>query len=264
MRRLLDDLQLPAAMRADLLRARAAGREYPTSAKLLQLQAALAGRPVLRPGSADALHERPRHAAAPGWMLAKAVLLVGGATFLALPGTQRLQPDRSAAAEIKPPRPDAPASASAELLPSDRAALCAPPMTATNAKCPAEAQYPLQLTAARAAPLGATVVTGDPESASVHTSAGSRATGDSARREITQLVRIRALLGRDPAAAWRLAQRGEREFPRGLLSEERQALAIVALAKTGAQDAASRNAQRYFARYPHTPMRHPIEAALQR
>jgi outer membrane protein assembly factor BamD (BamD/ComL family) len=87
---------------------------------------------------------------------------------------------------------------------------------------------------------------------------------NSSRREIAQLVRIRALLERDPRAAHRLAERSEREFPRGLLNEERRALAIVALAKSGAKQLAEQDAQRYFARYPHSPMRELIEAALRR
>lgn len=86
----------------------------------------------------------------------------------------------------------------------------------------------------------------------------------SSRREIAQLVRIRALLERDPAAAHRLAERGEREFPRGVLSEERQALQVLALAKSGDWDAATQRARQFFARYPQSPMRELVEAALRR
>ena len=75
---------------------------------------------------------------------------------------------------------------------------------------------------------------------------------------------LRALLERDPAAARRLAERSEREFPHGLLNEERGALAIIALANMGAKQLAEREAQRYFARYPEGPMRALIEAALRR
>jgi outer membrane protein assembly factor BamD (BamD/ComL family) len=75
-------------------------------------------------------------------------------------------------------------------------------------------------------------------------------------------VRIRALLERDPTAAYRLAQRSEREFPGGVLSEERQALQVVALAKSGATEDARRKAVRFFARYPESPMRELVESAL--
>jgi hypothetical protein len=61
-----------------------------------------------------------------------------------------------------------------------------------------------------------------------------------------------------------LAERSEREFPGGLLSEERRALSIVALAKTGARESAAAKARDFFARYPQSPMRGLIEAELQR
>jgi hypothetical protein len=86
----------------------------------------------------------------------------------------------------------------------------------------------------------------------------------SSRREIAQLVRIRALLDRDPAAAYRLITQSEREFPRGLLSEERQALGIVALARTGAADQAEQSARQFFQRYPQSPLRERIQTALKR
>lgn len=86
----------------------------------------------------------------------------------------------------------------------------------------------------------------------------------SSRREIAQLVRIRALLEREPAAAYRLARRSEREFPRGILAQERQALAIVALASTGAKERAREQARAFFARYPNSPLRATVDAALQR
>jgi hypothetical protein len=85
---------------------------------------------------------------------------------------------------------------------------------------------------------------------------------DSSRREIEQLVRVRALLESDPAAAYRLAQRSEQEFPNGVLSEERQALQVLALAKSGASEDARRKARAFFRRYPESPMRGLLEQAL--
>ncbi|MET0385022.1 MAG: hypothetical protein ABW321_03635, partial [Polyangiales bacterium] len=88
--------------------------------------------------------------------------------------------------------------------------------------------------------------------------------GSSSRREIEQLVKIRALLASDPAAAYRLAKRSEQEFPRGLLSEERQALAIVALARSGDLTEAKRKEREFGARFPQSSLRQLIDAALQR
>ncbi|HKP55840.1 MAG TPA: hypothetical protein VJV78_03940 [Polyangiales bacterium] len=101
-----------------------------------------------------------------------------------------------------------------------------------------------------------------PEPPTESVSPRAAAAAPSSRREIDQLQRIRATLERDPAAAYRLAQRSEQEFPNGLLHEERRALQILALAKTGATDAAERRARQFFARYPQSPMRERVEAAL--
>lgn len=102
---------------------------------------------------------------------------------------------------------------------------------------------------------------GQPAAATVDPAA-SNAPEKSSRREIAQLVRIRALLEQDPAAAYRLAVRGQREFRGGLLSEERQGLAIVALHKAGAREQAERKAREFFARFPQSPMRGMVEAEL--
>jgi outer membrane protein assembly factor BamD (BamD/ComL family) len=72
------------------------------------------------------------------------------------------------------------------------------------------------------------------------------------------------MLDRDPAGAYRLTQQSEREFPHGLLSEERQALAIVALAHTGASAAAEQKAREFFRSFPQSPLRERIQAALKR
>jgi hypothetical protein len=92
--------------------------------------------------------------------------------------------------------------------------------------------------------------------------APAAASSSSSRREISQVVRIRALLETNPRAAYRLAQRSEQEFRHGVLSEERQALSVIALKKSGAADAAERKARAFFSRYPQSPMREFVEAAL--
>jgi hypothetical protein len=80
------------------------------------------------------------------------------------------------------------------------------------------------------------------------------------RREIAQLARIKALLPRDPRAAYRLAQSGNREFARGVLAQEREGLAVLALSALGDARAASRRARAFLARYPDSPLRERIAA----
>jgi hypothetical protein len=172
------------------------------------------------------LSDLPKRLAHPGWKLAALITLGGGAALLARP-------------EPTPPQPMAPESA-ALTMPAD-------PEPASQPQA-----NPVADAASRAPALSDERLT------------DSTPVPNSSRREIAQLLRIRALLDRDPAAAHRLAERSQREFPRGILSEERQALAIMALAKTGAQREARDTARSFFARYPQSPMRELIDAALQR
>jgi hypothetical protein len=224
MKRLLEDSKLPTELRSDLLRARTAGHDYPISAKLLQLRAAVtecAPQPV--DGMFKALHS--------GWKLSALLVLGGGAALLGLTAMP------------------VPESARLPLPAADAMHVAVPGPQSSTVQTPAVSTPALIEEVAK--PSAAPAERLEPAEAS------------SSRREIAQLVRIRGLLEREPAAARRLAVRSEREFPRGLLSEERRALAIVALAKMGSNELAEQDAQRYFARYPHSPMRELIEAALR-
>lgn len=227
MKRLLDDAQFPAELRADLLRSRSAGQDYQTAAKLLQLRASFSDHAAPAALRGSGVGTALKRAAHPGWKLAVLAALGGGATWLARPLPQPPAPAPSVAEQAPPPAAAIPAAAPAiEIEP--------PPAAA-----PEPAAAPRRVS--NAAP-----------------------TASSSRREIAQLVRIRALIERDPGAAYRLAQRSQREFPRGVLSEERQALAIVALVNNGAKDSAHLNARQFFAHYPQSPMRKAIETALRR
>ena len=239
MRRLFDDPQLPAELRQDLMRSRAAGQDYPTSVKLLQLRAALSDPARLAlpepPQLGGTLRQLARRFAHPAWKLVALVAAGGSLAWVARTAIPAPQPPQAPpAAELKAaPQPAAP------VLTQPSAAAVAPAQ-------PSEPEQPAT----------------QPEPAPVPRPAIAAA--ESSRREIAQLVRIRALIDREPAAAYQLALRSEREHPRGVLSEERRALAIVALAKTGDQRAAQRKAREFFARFPQSPMREVIEAALRR
>lgn len=228
MRRLFEDPQSPSELRDDLLRSREAGQDYPIADKLTQLRAALedpARDPLARSGQgADVARTLTWRAVHPGWKLA-ALLALGGAAALVL---------RPAAREPSPAPVSAPPQPS-EVAPPPAAEVAPPlpPPPAAEVEPPPAAEAPDEQ-------------------------------GSSSRREIAQLVRIRALLQQDPQAAYRLAQRSEREFPRGVLREERQALAIVALHRAGKRAAATAQARAFFERFPQSPMRETIEAELDR
>jgi hypothetical protein len=82
------------------------------------------------------------------------------------------------------------------------------------------------------------------------------------RREIAQLMRIRSLLERDPAAAHRAILAAQREFPEGLLREEREGLDPIALARSGERTRARAQAERFIERYPKSPLRPTLERFL--
>jgi hypothetical protein len=258
MKRLFDDPALPfdlrAELREDLQRSRRAGADYDALAKLPLLHSALSDA-SLQPGATPtSASERMLDARRPSWPRLhvapwtwKLALLVtvGGASMLAAWPAQR-EPRLSQSALTQQPT-DAPAMQ--------------PPPSAREVEAPAKTSTP----AGTAEPVGAPTLTLVDEPAPVALAAPvARPSARSSRREIAQLQRIRALLERDPTAAYRLAQRSEQEYPHGLLSEERQALQVLALAKTGATEAAARKAQQFFARYPESPMRERLESALKK
>jgi len=237
MKRLFNDPAMPSELRADLLRSRAAGRDYDAFAKLPELRSAL--KDPARPTpeeltSSESLGSLGRTTwsklqLAPWSWKAALLAVIGGATLFAAWPTQ---PETGSArpAQMKPP-PIA-------------AAVRAPSVREVEAPAVEPAPAPVADAPAELAPAPKTVER-------------------SSSREVAQLVRIRALLERDPAAAYRLARRSEQEFPRGVLSEERQALQVLALAKNGAPAEARREARRFFGRFPESPMRARLEAALR-
>ncbi|HKP57760.1 MAG TPA: sigma-70 family RNA polymerase sigma factor [Polyangiales bacterium] len=76
-----------------------------------------------------------------------------------------------------------------------------------------------------------------------------------ARREIAQLNQIKRALPANPATALRLARDSTREFPQGLLREEREVLIVLALCQLGEVGAARAGAEEFLSRYPRSSFR---------
>jgi hypothetical protein len=84
------------------------------------------------------------------------------------------------------------------------------------------------------------------------------------------LAQERALLDRarasmtngEPAAAFEALTRHTRRYPRGLLSEEREAMAVNALVSLGRHAEARARGQAFQQRFPASLMRRSVEAAL--
>jgi hypothetical protein len=235
MKRLFDDPSLPSELRADLLRSRQAGEDYDPVAKLSMLHSALSHasrQPGMPPTAADepASSVSRLHLAPWTWKVAVLAVLGGGAFLAAWPSHSPARP----APDTQPP---------AAIMQVVETPAAMPAATSVEMSAQVPAAISVDAPAPSVAP-------------------NPRSVPRSSRREIDQLVRIRALLEHDPTAAYRLAQRSEQEFPRGVLSEERQALQVIALAKRGTTQAAERAAQQFFARYPESPMRELVQSAL--
>jgi hypothetical protein len=127
----------------------------------------------------------------------------------------------------------------------------APLSTPTPLIAPAPPPAPIEL-----APVVGAAPVAQPQPAR---DASARARDSRSRREIAQLERIRELLADDPAAAFRLAQASQLEFPSGAFREERAGLSIIALFELGDSVSARARAVRFMARYPQSPMRERIQ-----
>jgi hypothetical protein len=85
--------------------------------------------------------------------------------------------------------------------------------------------------------------------------------GLAAERRILDAAR-RAVAGGRGADALAALDRHAREFPRGRLSEEREALWIQALIGTGRREEARQRASRFRRSFPRSLLLQAIEAAL--
>lgn len=108
---------------------------------------------------------------------------------------------------------------------------------------PAPAERPAQLTLP------------SPESASPAPSA--------AVAEMQGIARARALLASDPSAALDTLEKLRREHPNGIFVEERRALTVLALARTGNRAAAREQGAAFLRRYPNGPFTDRVGAAIR-
>jgi outer membrane protein assembly factor BamD (BamD/ComL family) len=84
-----------------------------------------------------------------------------------------------------------------------------------------------------------------------------------AERELLQGARA-ALASRDAASALAVIDRHHKVYPKGHLVEEREALAVQALALSGDRDAAVERAERFRARFPRSILLRVVDAAVRK
>jgi len=80
--------------------------------------------------------------------------------------------------------------------------------------------------------------------------------------EVALLQRARRVVVADPRASLALVAQHHREFPQGVFAEEREALAVEALQRSGQRERAATRLQALLARYPRSSYRERLSALL--
>lgn len=242
--RLLDDPSMPDLLREDL--AEAANQPLPpvdTAVGLASLQAAIrAGGGAAASGATATATAKATALAHGSWwggaLIGLGVGLIGAAAiWLAPPLTRSPPPPEPARIEVAAPLPiAAPAP-----LPEPPVVIAAAPS--------ALAPVPRAQTALPAPSPPAS----SPSSPSNPEASASASPADGPAEELALLVRIKQKASSDPAAALSLIDEGHRRFPRGSFHQERESIAILALAQLGRASEARARAEHFLDAHPQSP-----------
>ncbi|MFZ5891385.1 MAG: hypothetical protein ACOY0T_10065 [Myxococcota bacterium] len=197
-----------------------------------------------------------------GWLSAKGLLVLsllaaGGAVWFGWP-RQTLAPKHDAA--VAPTHTAALVHSSAAEVsePAEIPALVgtasSPPQTSAPPAALPQTSEPAAATSSRAPRAVAT-----PEKPN---SERTPRTSETASNEFQLLRAARQALATNPARALALTDEHARSFPRGMLIQEREAIAIESLARVGRQADAKLRAQRFLQRFPASPYAKRVEAAV--
>ena len=84
------------------------------------------------------------------------------------------------------------------------------------------------------------------------------------REEMAALIRLRALAANDPAAAVTLAAEYDARYGKDdVFGEEREAIAVIALAESGHGDAARARGEAFLALHPRSPFAARVAARIR-
>jgi hypothetical protein len=188
---------------------------------------------------------------ATGKLLTAGLALVGAAV-LVWPGRPHVQraatPARPAAAAVQQPAMAVAAPSASHLSSANNPAF--------ETAAPTEARPSAQATAAVGVGLdGSARATARSDDGSAHI-----APQNSLALEARLLSRARRELANDPAQALQLTERHRLRFPHGVLSEEREVIAIKALSRMGKQDAAQARQERFMRQFPDSPHAGKLDA----
>ncbi len=184
-----------------------------------------------------------------GKLVAVGVAVGAGGVVVALtlvdprsaPDQDALPASRSAVTDVEPPTP-AQARGSIASDRSDSGDADASPAERSD---PVPVTPPIQREHRRVSPDGKT-----PRKATANQPKPPLAADDAVKREIAQMALARALLSQSPARALSQLRATSREFPRGFLTEEREALVALALWELGRTNEAIELGRAFLAKYP--------------
>jgi hypothetical protein len=249
--RLIDDASVAPELRADLERAASSEHAYDVAAGLATFQAAIGSAGELVPHAADAAASGQAAQAGTAAVTTKGALFgaagakvtlatVGVVAVVAVSVATLPRQEASKPAPVPPPTA-APAKPQPTFLPA--------------AAEPSAAEQPAPVPGEVAAPA---------LSGSVPPHRAGKGSKDQAlRREIALVGEMKAALASDPARTYELSQQATRELGRGMLHEEREALATLALFQLGRSEPAARRARAFLDRYPKSALRERLEPIAQ-
>ncbi len=145
----------------------------------------------------------------------------------------------------------APAASAARSVVSASSASNASPVPAATTGVPVVADT---------APAPSAASSGAPSKAASHEPSASEQKSALSDESAAVLQIRRTLRAGDASGALRLLEQARQRFPRGALSQEREALGIEALAKSGATAAAARKAQAFLRAYPKSPYASDVQS----
>jgi hypothetical protein len=230
-RRLLDDPTLSEALREDLSAARdGADVSYDEAEGLERLRATIGAGTGPGPGTGSGTGT--------GTALGGKALLVGGAAVAIAAAVVGIALQRSAPPATAPALRTAPSAASSEPVPAPAPAASDDLPTLSLSALPVESASP----------------------PSPKPSASVESAEDRLRAEMAQLAEVRAASGSNPARALALANDGHQKFKGGVFYQEREALAISALARLGRSAEARSRAQTFVRAFPRGPYTERVRA----
>jgi hypothetical protein len=197
---------------------------------------------------------------AAGGGLLKAILIGAFSGVVAVSGYSALEPASAPPAPAPSAEVSAPAPSQRPQETPSRPAVApsVEPAAAVSAApvAPSQGTAPGPAATSESEPSGAAPATSpDPSASGAAPLPGSPEERESRLREESEMLRQAraALRGGDTGGAMRLLEQARQKFPGGVLGQEREALSIETLAKSGARDVASARAAAFIKAHPHSP-----------